>query len=135
MVLIRETLARGMTELDYSRQDIFGMRLAMEEAVVSSIKHGHHANPTQEVAIRYFIGLEFVLVDVKDHGPGFDPSQVPDPTTPQNLERPGGRGLLLIQNYTSWVCFNERGNCITLCKYPSKPLARTPIKKQIPVAE
>jgi anti-sigma regulatory factor (Ser/Thr protein kinase) len=54
---------------------------------------------------------------VEDEGPGFDPALVPDPLGPENLERPSGRGLLIMRTYLSGVCHNERGNTICLCKH------------------
>ena len=56
---------------------------------------------------------EFV---VADEGPGFDPSLLPDPTDPANLECIGGRGLLLIRTFMDDVRFNAAGNRITLIK-------------------
>jgi serine/threonine-protein kinase RsbW len=57
-----------------------------------------------------------MLVEIRDEGPGFDPDGLPDPLAPQNLERPGGRGVFLIRQYMTWVQFNETGNAVTLCK-------------------
>ena len=56
---------------------------------------------------------EFV---VWDEGPGFDPRKLPDPTDPSNLERPSGRGLLLMRTFMDDVTFNEAGNQVTLIK-------------------
>jgi CheY-like chemotaxis protein len=53
---------------------------------------------------------------VRDEGPGFDPSQLPDPADPANLERVGGRGLLLIRTFMDQVAHNQTGNEITLVK-------------------
>jgi CheY-like chemotaxis protein/anti-sigma regulatory factor (Ser/Thr protein kinase) len=50
---------------------------------------------------------------VEDDGPGFDPSKLLDPTDPANLERIGGRGLMLIRTFMD-VTHNDKGNCITL---------------------
>ena len=56
---------------------------------------------------------------VEDEGPGFDPGEVPDATDPANLERIGGRGLMLIRTFMDEVEHNEKGNRITLRKkYP-----------------
>lgn len=57
-----------------------------------------------------------VRVTVQDEGPGFDPSSIPDPTDPENLERVSGRGLLLIQTFMNEVTFNEKGNRISMFK-------------------
>ena len=53
---------------------------------------------------------------VRDEGPGFDPSTLPDPTDPANLEKETGRGLLLIRTFMDEVVFNEIGNQITMIK-------------------
>jgi CheY-like chemotaxis protein len=53
---------------------------------------------------------------VEDDGPGFDPSKLLDPTDPANLERIGGRGLMLIRTFMDEVAHNDKGNRITLRK-------------------
>lgn len=53
---------------------------------------------------------------VQDEGPGFDVSQVPDPTDPENLFRVGGRGLLLMRSFMTAVQFDDRGSRVTLVK-------------------
>ena len=109
------TVTGRMTAAGFSERDIFGMHLALEEALVSAIKHGHHSDPTKIVRFRYQVKPTRVLAEIRDQGPGFDPDQVPDPTAPENLERPTGRGLFLMRHYMTWVRFNKRGNCVTLC--------------------
>lgn len=53
---------------------------------------------------------------IADEGPGFDPSRLPDPTDPAQLERVHGRGLLLIRTFMDEVSHNEQGNEITMVK-------------------
>lgn len=53
---------------------------------------------------------------IADEGPGFDPSKLPDPTDPANLEKASGRGLLLMRSFMDEVFYNDRGNQITLVK-------------------
>lgn len=57
-----------------------------------------------------------VFFVIRDDGPGFDPSTLPDPTDPSNLERVSGRGLLLIQTFMDHVEHNDKGNQITMVK-------------------
>jgi hypothetical protein len=63
-----------------------------------------------------------VLAEVEDEGPGFDPAAVPDPTDPEYLERPCGRGLLLMHHYLTWLCYLGSGNLVTLCKRRPGPV-------------
>ena len=51
---------------------------------------------------------------VRDEGPGFDVSSLPDPRDPENLTKPSGRGVMLIRTFMDEVTFNERGNEITM---------------------
>jgi len=62
---------------------------------------------------------QFSIV-IQDEGPGFDPSKLPDPTDPANLDRIGGRGLLLIRTFMDEVELNPKGNQITLVKRVAK---------------
>jgi CheY-like chemotaxis protein len=69
---------------------------------------------------------ERALFSISDQGPGFDPTTLPDPTDPANLETVGGRGLLLIRTFMDEVRFNPVGNSVTLVKHriePAKPQA------------
>jgi anti-sigma regulatory factor (Ser/Thr protein kinase) len=54
--------------------------------------------------------------EIRDEGPGFDPSRVSDPTHRSNLDKPYGRGLFLIRAFMDEVLFNQAGNEITLIK-------------------
>ena len=54
--------------------------------------------------------------DTEEPLTGFNPDDLPDPLDPENLERPSGRGVFLIRHYMTWVRYNPRGNCVTLCK-------------------
>src|SRR5260370_8178179 len=47
---------------------------------------------------------------IRDDGPGFDPSLLPDPTDPENMLKPSGRGLLLIRTFMDEAVHNDTGN-------------------------
>jgi CheY-like chemotaxis protein/anti-sigma regulatory factor (Ser/Thr protein kinase) len=53
---------------------------------------------------------------IADQGPGFDVSKLPDPTDPEFLERPSGRGVLLMRTFMDEVRYNATGNRVTLVK-------------------
>ena len=102
--------------LGFTDKERFGIRLALEEAIVNAIKHGNRNDASKTCHVRYQITSQHFMIEVLDEGRGFDPESVPDPLNPENLERPGGRGVFLMRHYMSWVQYNETGNCVTLCK-------------------
>lgn len=55
-----------------------------------------------------------IEVAIRDEGPGFDPARLPDPTDPQNLDRPSGRGVMLMRAFMDDVLYNDHGNEVTL---------------------
>jgi serine/threonine-protein kinase RsbW len=109
-------MAAWMEAEGYAHSDCMGMRLALEEAVVNALRHGHRFDPAKQVRVRFRVDAWETLVEVEDEGPGFDPNAVPDPAAAENLDRPSGRGLLLMRHFTSWLRFHGRGNRVTLCR-------------------
>jgi serine/threonine-protein kinase RsbW len=106
----------AMQDAGFAPKEVFGARLSLEEAIVNAIKHGHRNDTSKRVEVRFQVTDRQMLIEIRDQGPGFDPDGLPDPLAPQNLERPGGRGVFLIRQYMTWVQFNETGNAVTLCK-------------------
>ena len=116
-----DAVAAAMERQGYPSRDVFGVRLALEEALVNALKHGHGYDPAKRARVRYRVTRRQVLAEVADQGPGFDLAAVPDPLTADGLGRPSGRGLLLMRHYLSWVRYNRRGNRVTLCRRRSLP--------------
>lgn len=98
----------------------FAIKMAVEESLVNAIKHGNQMDPNKFVRVEYEVTPEQVKVHITDDGPGFNPDDVPDPTAPENLERPCGRGLLLIRYYMTDVSFENNGRTIVLTKRHKK---------------
>jgi len=113
---IIDKIVRAMAEHRYPEKDVFAVRLAIEEALVNAIRHGNRDDLTKGVGVSFLVGPERVLIEVQDEGDGFKLKDVSDPLAEENLERPSGRGLHLMRTYMTWVRFNSRGNCVTLCK-------------------
>jgi serine/threonine-protein kinase RsbW len=102
----------------FSDHELFGIKLAIEEALVNAIKHGNQMDRAKLVRISYALRPDLFEIHIADEGPGFDPADVPDPTAIENLERPCGRGLMLMKHYMSEVAFNSCGNAVRMCKVP-----------------
>lgn len=97
-------------------RDLFGIKLALEEALVNAIKHGNQMDRAKTVRIAYRVAPDRFDIHIADEGPGFDPADVPDPTAFENLERPCGRGLWLMRAYMTEVHFLGRGNAVRMSK-------------------
>jgi serine/threonine-protein kinase RsbW len=109
-------IERALKAHHFNEHEIFSIRLALEEALVNAIKHGNQMDRTKKVRISYRIDWERFDVLIADEGPGFDPTDVPDPTALENLERPCGRGLMLMRYYMTEVYYNSRGNSVCMTK-------------------
>lgn len=107
---VQEQILEELRRHDYSERALFGVRLALEEALINAIKHGNQRDPSKHVRVSYTVNTLHVLIEIEDEGPGFDPEGVPDPTSPENLDRPSGRGVLLMRAYMTECDFLERGN-------------------------
>ncbi|MGB0759472.1 MAG: response regulator [Rubripirellula sp.] len=70
----------------------------------------------RKVTIKLEATNEQVTFTIRDDGPGFDAAALRDPTDPENIERAGGRGLLLINAFMDEVSHNEVGNEIRMTK-------------------
>ncbi len=110
-----ELVCRHLEAEFISRRTIrFNLRVALAEALANAILYGNGSDParTVEVAVRF--GPARVEMEVTDEGSGFDPSTLPDPTTPDRLTLPSGRGIFLIRQLVDEVRFNRTGNSICM---------------------
>jgi serine/threonine-protein kinase RsbW len=113
---VQEEIERLLRAHEASEKDIFGIRLALEEALVNAIKHGNQMDRSKKVTIVSVIHAERFEIRITDEGTGFDPGDVPDPTAVENIERPCGRGLMLMRHYMTEVSFGDRGNSVRMAK-------------------
>ena len=113
---VQEQIVGGMESRGYAPRDVFGVRLALEEALVNAIKHGNKMDPDKVVNVKWEIDEVHVRVVIEDQGEGFTVEEVPDPTDEDNLDKPGGRGIMLMRSFMSVVEYNESGNRLTLEK-------------------
>jgi serine/threonine-protein kinase RsbW len=110
---------RIMSELArcaYSPDTTFAIKLALEEALTNAIKHGNNNDASKQLTLRYAVNPQRTVIMVRDEGYGFAPRRVPDPTSDENLERPYGRGIMLMHAYMTRVHFNRAGNEVWMLK-------------------
>jgi CheY-like chemotaxis protein len=139
-----ETIVHEMSLCDET--EIVRLAVALQEAIVNAMDHGNLElnsdlrqddesvyqrlgderrllSPYRERKVRIDVAVTRTeaTFTIRDEGPGFDPSTLPDPNDAAQLFRIGGRGLLLIRALTDQVSFNSTGNAITLVKRRHAP--------------
>jgi serine/threonine-protein kinase RsbW len=108
-------LAAALDRHQYPEPSRFAVRLALEEAISNAFRHGHRELPPHTpVHVWFQVGRDHLTLRIADQGPGFDPGAVPDPTLDENLERPSGRGIMLMRAYMTRVEYEEPGNRVML---------------------
>lgn len=107
--------AKERFELD---DDIYGnIMIAVTEAVNNAIKHGNASDKSKNVHLSLSLQDSLLKFVIKDEGKGFDYQNLPDPTSPENLEKIGGRGIFLMKHLSDEVEFKEHGRIVELSFY------------------
>jgi len=116
VLYVQEEIAHQLKSCHFEDREIFGIRLALEEALVNAIKHGNRLHREKKVQIELHVRHDRIEIGIADEGPGFNPGLVADPLSAENLERPSGRGLFLMRHYMSEVTYHPPGNRLTMSK-------------------
>ena len=96
-------------------EDHYGnILIAVTEAVNNAIIHGNNYNSEKRVKIHAEMKDEKVVFIVEDEGVGFDYTNLPDPTAPENLEKPDGRGIFLMKNLSDEVIVDHNGSKVSI---------------------
>lgn len=99
---------------DVARRLRLNFRVSLTEALSNAMLYGNGSDSSKRVRLEVLVSETQITAKVTDQGDGFDPCVVPDPTTPENLTRTGGRGIFLMRELMDEVRFNEVGNAVTL---------------------
>ncbi len=96
-------------------EDNYGnILVAVTEAVTNAIQHGNKYDPKKNVNVVVKTKSDLIRFVIQDEGKGFDFDHLPDPTDPQNIEKPHGRGIFLMQHLADNVNFKENGRIVEL---------------------
>ena len=109
-------LLGALKQHHWSAKEIFGVHLAVEEALVNAIRHGNGSDENKEVRVTCKLRPDHLFLEIVDEGSGFDPTEVPDCTDAQNLHRSNGRGIMLMRKYMSRVEYMDGGHRVVMEK-------------------
>jgi serine/threonine-protein kinase RsbW len=108
--LINEICAAyGISEDHYGN-----ILVAVTEAVNNAMQHGNKLDPGKKVDLAFLATDSSLSFEVTDQGPGFDFKNLPDPTNPENIEKPHGRGVFLMRHLADKVEFSDNGRSVLL---------------------
>ncbi|KOF04544.1 serine/threonine protein kinase [Roseivirga seohaensis] len=98
--------------------DLYGnIMIAVIESVNNAIIHGNQLEKSKFVHLSMILEETSVTFMIKDEGKGFVINNLPDPTAPENLAKPGGRGIFLMKHLADEVAFNDNGQEVKLTFY------------------
>jgi serine/threonine-protein kinase RsbW len=112
-------VGRVVSRSGISEEAGFGLDMAVREAITNAVLHGNKLDETKFVDIRVKSSPESFEISVHDQGSGFNPQDVPDPTTEENLYKPSGRGIFFMRNFmdeVDWSTPPEGGTTVRMIK-------------------
>ena len=119
---VQEQVVALMEQHEYSMRDVFAVRLSFEEAITNAIRHGNDNDLNKKVTVNATVSVERLRIEITDEGEGFVPEDVPDPTADDFIDRPCGRGLMLMRAYLDFFEYSNGGRTITMERERNSPL-------------
>lgn len=119
-IRIVESFIDNAKEKYQLNDDIYGnIMIAVTESVNNAIVHGNQSDTSKNVHLKLSLEKSLIKFTIQDEGLGFDYETLPDPTLPENINKPGGRGIFLMKNLCDEVSFKEEGRIAELSFYLS----------------
>ncbi len=117
-IRIVESFIDNAKERFHLDDDIYGnIMIAVTESVNNAIVHGNQKASDKNVSLKLNVDENMLRFTISDEGTGFDYNDLPDPTSPENLDKPGGRGIFLMKNLCDEVHFEDEGRAVSLVFY------------------
>ncbi|RZK38044.1 MAG: ATP-binding protein [Hymenobacter sp.] len=114
-IRVVESFIDNSKDTFHIEDDIYGnIMVAVTEAVNNAIRHGNKFDKDKNVYLSLFANESQLKFEIEDEGAGFDFNNLDDPTAPENIENPGGRGIFLIRHLADEVEFSKDGRCVEL---------------------
>jgi serine/threonine-protein kinase RsbW len=113
--LVREVIAG---DEDGRMNDVSGILLAVHEAFVNAVRHGHHGDAGQAVSLVVEDGPECLEIRVLDQGAGFVMPDALDDDS--DLTSEGGRGLGIMRAVMDSVSVEHAGGITTVSLVKNK---------------
>ena len=88
--------------------------ISLTEAVNNAIIHGNHRDESKKVQIQLHREKNNIAIRVSDQGRGFDPTKVANPCCMENIEKEGGRGVLIMRELCDKMNYHNNGRTVEM---------------------
>ena len=112
--IVEKAIDEATSEMGISPDNYGKILVSTLEGVNNAILHGNQSDPEKKIEIEISIRKGGLKIKITDQGNGFIPKTIPDPTVPENLELPNGRGVYLMSRLADKIKYSRKGNSVTM---------------------
>jgi serine/threonine-protein kinase RsbW len=105
--MVQDVSDKISQSLGFGEDAIYWIGLSVREAVANAIQHGNQNDRNKRVFLRFKVDADRLAISVSDQGKGIEERKIPDPLDPENLLKPGGRGIFFIRSFMDSVSFSN----------------------------
>lgn len=129
-------ILRVARAMECAKGELPKVEIALREALHNAIMHGSRGDPKKRVSVCCLCAEDKgMLLVVRDFGPGFDPTRVPDPTKAENIYAEHGRGIFLMQQIMDRVHYQRSGRQVVMKKAGASRRSARPHRTAVKPAE
>lgn len=104
---VQEFSERIAKKMGFDEDAQYWIGLSLRESLINAIQHGNKKDEQKEVGVEFKIQSDRLIILVRDQGEGLDESRIPDPLSPENILKPGGRGIFYVRSFMDAVSFRN----------------------------
>jgi serine/threonine-protein kinase RsbW len=102
------------SDLKFDDEFYARLMLTVSEAATNGVVHGNELDESKKVTLTATYDGKKLVITTQDEGAGFEPEEVPDPLSQENLLKTSGRGVFLMGEYADNVEYQDEGRRLVL---------------------
>ncbi len=108
-----------LKHMSFSTEDGERLWLAIQEGIANAMRHGNKLDKKKSVKVVFTPTHDQIEIRILDQGGGVDLASIPNPNLPENLLKPGGRGVYFMRAVMDEVIMdrNPVGSTLILRKH------------------
>lgn len=117
--LIQVVGAEFLKHMSFTHEDVERLWLAIQEGIANAMRHGNRLDKQKVVKVTFIPEGDRIVIRIQDQGPGVTLENIPNPNLPENLLKPGGRGVYFMKHVMDAVSMenNPAGSTLVLIKH------------------